>query len=163
LGHLVLRFGYIIKIKNEKKKIIIIKPKRTKFKKLQKGYLKMVEWKKSATRLYYGIYGIKLLKPCRLNIKQLEATRRLISRHLTKYEFLWIRSATDIPVTSKPNEVRMGKGKGNIDYWVARFKAGHVLFELTSMLPKKAYSLLIAAAKKLPVPCVFITNKKNIL
>jgi large subunit ribosomal protein L16 len=147
----------------KKKKKNILKPVRTKFKKLQKGCLKIIEWKKSATMLYYGVYGIKLLKPCRLNIKQLEAARRLISRHLTKYEFLWIRATTDIPVTAKPNEIRMGKGKGNVDYWVARFKAGHVLFELTSMLPKKAYSILIAAAKKLPVPCIFITYKKNSL
>ena len=146
----------------KRKKKMIIKPIRTKFKKLQKGFLKMMELKKSATLLYYGVYGIKLLKPCRLNIKQLEAARRLISRNLSKYEFLWIRGTTDIPVTAKPNEIRMGKGKGNIAYWVARFKSGHVLFELTSMLPKKAYTLLIAAAKKLPVPCVFITYRKNI-
>lgn len=146
----------------KRKKKTVLKPKRTKFKKLQKGYLKITEWKKSATKLYYGAYGLKLLKPCRLDTKQLEAARRLISRHLTKYEYLWIRATTDIPVSAKPNEVRMGKGKGNIDYWVARLKAGHILFELTSMLPKKAYSLLITAAKKLPVPCAFIHYKKNI-
>ena len=143
----------------KKKKKAITQPKRTKFKKLQKGHLKETEWKKSSTQLYYGVYGLKLLKPCRLDMKQLEAARRLISKHLTKYEYLWIRATTDIPVTAKPNEVRMGKGKGNIDYWVARLKAGHVLFELTAMLPKKAYSLLITAAKKLSVPCVFITYK----
>ena len=140
----------------KKKKKIISSPARTKFKKLQKGRIECVEWKKTSTNLYYGIYGIKALKSCRIDCKQLEAARRIISRDLRKYEFLWIRVIPDISVTSKPKEVRMGKGKGSVDHWIARVKSGQTLFELTHMLPQRAYTLLMLAAKKLPTPCVFI-------
>jgi large subunit ribosomal protein L16 len=91
-------------------------PKKTKFTKLQKGCLQPIERKKSATSLYYGIYGLKVLMNTRLNNIQLEAARRQISRGLKKREFLWIRVIPDIPVTKKPNEVRMGKGKGNVEH-----------------------------------------------
>jgi large subunit ribosomal protein L16 len=144
-----------------KKKNSITRPHKTKFKKVHKGKISFIEWKKTATNLYYGLYGLKVLKSCRIDIRQLEAARRLISRPLRKYEFLWIRVTPDIPVTAKPNEVRMGKGKGAVDYWIARIKAGQTLFELTCMLPKKAYIILMSAAKKLPVPCVFISSKKK--
>ena len=146
----------------KKKKQKILLPKTTKFKKLQKGNLQSIERKKTTVNLYYGIYGLKVLKYSRLNSTQLEAARRQISRHLKKYEFLWIRIIPDIPVTKKPNEVRMGKGKGVVDHWVARVKAGQIVFELTSMLPKKAHTILLAAAKKLAVPCAIILNKKRL-
>ena len=100
----------------KKKKQNVILPKKTKFPKLQKGYLQPIERKKSATGLYYGIYGLKVLMNTRLNNIQLEAARRQISRGLKKREFLWIRVIPDIPVTKKPNEVRMGKGKGNVEH-----------------------------------------------
>jgi large subunit ribosomal protein L16 len=146
-------------MKKKKKSIRI--PTRTKFKKLQKGRLQSTERKKTATSLYYGLYGIKILKYSRIDSKQLEAARRLISRDLRKHELLWIRVLPDIPVTAKPNEIRMGKGKGAVKYWVARLKSGQTLFELSCMLPKKAYKLLMSAAKKLPVPCAFVFNRKK--
>jgi large subunit ribosomal protein L16 len=145
----------------KRKKSNVIKSISTKFKKLQKGHLQVTEWKRTATTLYYGVYGLKVLKPCRINSKQLEAARRLISRSLRKHEFLWIRVVPDIPITSKPNEVRMGKGKGSVDYWAARLKSGQTIFELTCMLSKKAYVILMSAAKKLPVPCAFIFSQKK--
>ena len=98
----------------------------------------------------------------RLNHIQLEAARRQVSRGLKKQELLWIRVVPDIPVTKKPNEVRMGKGKGSFDHWVARVKTGQIIFELTSLLPKKAHLLLKAAAKKLPVPCAIVWQLKRI-
>jgi len=146
----------------KKKKQSIILPKLTKFKKLQKGRLKPIERKKTTTNLYYGVYGLKVLKSSRIPSKQLEAARRQISRALRKHEFLWIRVIPDIPITKKPNEIRMGKGKGAVDHWVARVKAGQTIFELTCMLPKKAYLLLLSAAKKLAVPCVFISHQSKL-
>ena len=147
----------------KKKKQHIIVPKKTKFKKLQKGCLQFFEKKKSNTQTYYGLYGLKVLKNSRLNSIQLEAARRQISRGLRKQEFLWIRIVPDIPVTKKPNEVRMGKGKGSFHHWVARVKTGQIIFELTSLLPKKAHLLLIAAAKKLPIPCAIIWHSQRII
>ena len=122
---------------HKKKKQNIIIPKKTKFSKLQKGFLQPIERKKSTTHLYYGLYGLKVLMHSRLNSTQLEAARRQISRGLRKREFLWIRVIPDIPITKKPNEVRMGKGKGARDHWVARVKTGQIIFELTYMLSKK--------------------------
>ena len=143
------------------KKIISL-PQKTKFKKQQKGHLKKIERKKSATYLYYGIFGLKVLKHSRLNRKQLEATRKQISRYLRKQEKLWIRSLPDIPVSNKPKEIRMGKGKGAVEYWIIRVKAGQTLFELSSMNQNKAKMLLLNAAKKLAIPCAFISQTKKI-
>jgi len=147
----------------KKKKRNIILPKKTKFKKLQKGHLQTIERKRTTTQLYYGIYGLKVLQHSRLNSTQLEAARRQISRGLRKHEFLWIRVIPDIPVTKKPNEIRMGKGKGVVDHWVGKVKAGQIIFELTCMLPKKAQTLLLSAAKKLAVPCTVILHKEKII
>jgi len=91
-------------------------PKKTKFKKYRKGRIKNNETKKTAYTLYYGFYGLKILKNSRLNAKQLEATRRMISKYIRKKEHLWIRVWPDIPVTAKPKEIRMGKGKGAVSY-----------------------------------------------
>ena len=143
------------------KKIISL-PQKTKFKKQQKGHLTSVERKKSATALYYGIFGLKVLQQSRLTRKQLEATRKQISRNLRKQEKLWIRTLPDIPVTNKPKEIRMGKGKGAVESWIIRVKAGQTLFELSTMGLKKAKIILLAAAKKLAVPCAFISQIKKI-
>jgi len=153
----------ILKKKTKKNKVFFY-PKKTKFKKLQKGnlHLQSLKRKPTSTRVYYGLYGLKILKGGRLQSKQLEAARRQISRQLRRHEFLWIRIVTDIPVTKKPNEIRMGKGKGSVDHWITRAKAGQTLFELTCMLPKKAQLLLLSAAKKLSVPCAIIEHSKKI-
>ena len=147
---------------NKKKKKYLLLPKKTKFKKLHKGHLSSIERKGTATRLHYGLYGLKILKASRLESTQLEAARRQISRALGRHEFLWIRVIPDIPVTKKPQEIRMGKGKGAVDYWVARVRAGQTIFELTYMSSKKAYSLLLSAAKKLAVPCAIISQLRKI-
>ena len=148
--------------KKNKKKQSVVLPKKTRFKKLQKGSLKHVERKPTTTQVYYGLYGLKILKASRLDSRQLEAARRQISRQLKKYEFLWIRVIPDIPVTKKPSEIRMGKGKGSINHWVSRAKAGQTIFELTCMLPQKAQTLLLSAAKKLSVPCAITEHIKKL-
>lgn len=147
-------------IKKKKKSLVL--PKKIKFKKLQKGYLQGVERKITTTHNYYGLYGLKILKSERLESRQLEAARRQISRQLKRHEFLWIRVVPDIPITKKPNEIRMGKGKGNFNHWVTRAKAGQVVFEVTCLIPKKAQNLLMAAAKKLSIPCAVIRHSKKI-
>lgn len=131
-------------------------PKKLKFKKFRKGRIKNKETKKTAYTLYYGFYGLKILKNARLNAQQLEATRRMISRHIRKKEHLWIRVWPDIPVTAKPKEIRMGKGKGPVDYWVTRLKAGKILFEWGRMPLIKAKMIFYSVAKKLPTPSVLI-------
>ena len=148
-------------MKKKKNKNILL-PKRTKFKRVKKGHLSSIERKLTATRLHYGTYGLKVLKASRLDSTQIEAARRQISRALGKYEFLWIRVIPDIPVTKKPQEIRMGKGKGAVDHWVTKVKAGQTIFELTQMLPQKAQIILLSAAKKLAVPCAIIFNLQKI-
>ena len=148
-------------MKRKKKQSIII-PKKTKFKKLQKGHLQPIERKNTTAHIYYGLYGLKILKYNRLDSIQLEAARRQISRELKKHEFLWIRVIPDISVTKKPNEIRMGKGKGTPDHWIIRAKAGQIIFELTCILPKKAQTLLLLAAKKLSVPCAVVLHLKKL-
>ena len=142
----------------KKKKKYLLLPKKTKFKKLKKGHLSSIARKLTTTSLYYGIYGLKVLKANRLESAQLEAIRRQISRALGKQEYLWIRVMSDIPVTKKPQEIRMGKGKGAVNHWVTKVKAGQTIFELTYMLPKKAYAILLSAAKKLGIPCAIFSH-----
>jgi large subunit ribosomal protein L16 len=148
-------------IKSKKKKVKNI-PKNSKFKRLHKGFISSIEYKKSIINLYYGVFGLKVLKRCRLSIKQLNAAKQKIIKAIKKKEKLWIRGFTDIPVTKKPNEMRMGKGKGSVEYWILRVKAGCSLFELSNMSKKRAFMLLSDAAKKLPSPTVFIYHKSKL-
>jgi len=147
----------------KKKRQLTNSSQNSKFKKVQKGHLQPIERKKTTTNLYYGVYGLKVLQSNRLQSSQLEAAQRQIVRNLRKHEFLWVRVTPDISVTKKPNEIRMGKGKGAVDHWVARVKAGQTIFELTSMWPTKAHYLFLAAAKKLAVPCVIISHHKKLI
>jgi large subunit ribosomal protein L16 len=133
-------------------------PNKTKFKRLQKGIIKPIEFKKTSTNIYFGYFGLKALKNGRITAKQLEAARRMISKHIRKKEKLWIRNLPDIPVTAKPNEIRMGKGKGAVSYWVTRIKAGQILFELSRMSVQKAILILKSASKKLPIPTIFTSR-----
>lgn len=140
----------------------ILPPKLTKFKKQHKGVLTPIEWTPSASRVTFGIYGIQMLKSLRMNLKQLETIRRQISKHLSKNETFWFRVIPDIPVSKKPNEIRMGKGKGAIAFWALRVKAGQTLVEFSFISTKKAKIIFLAVAKKLPIPCVLLKNTKKI-
>ena len=127
----------------------MLQPKRTKFRKMHKGRIHGLA--KGGTQLNFGSYGLKAVTPERVTARQIEAARRAITRHLRRSGRVWIRIFPDVPVSSKPAEVRMGKGKGSPEYWVARVKPGRIMFEIDGVpwdLAKEAFTL---AAAKLPL------------
>ena len=127
----------------------MLSPKRTKFRKAHKGRIHGLA--KGGTQLNFGSYGLKAVTPERVTARQIEAARRAITRHLRRAGPVWIRIVPDVPVSSKPAEVRMGKGKGSPEFWVARVKPGRIMFEIDGVpwnLAKEAFTL---AAAKLPL------------
>ncbi len=139
------------------------KPRRVKYKRLHKGRIYPISYQTKTTSLTFGYYGLKVLKDARLSSKQLEASRRLISRNMRKKEKFWIRCIPNISLTTKPLGIRMGKGKGLVDDksgWVYRLQAGKILFEIGFMSNVRARKLLLSAAKKLPVPSMIISRLK---
>ena len=127
----------------------MLSPKRTKFRKAHKGRIRGLA--KGGTQLNFGSYGLKAVSPERVTARQIEAARRAITRHLRRTGRVWIRIFPDVPVSSKPAEVRMGKGKGTPEFWVARVKPGRVMFEIDGVswdLAREAFAL---AAAKLPL------------
>ena len=127
----------------------MLSPKRTKFRKAHKGRIHGLA--KGGTQLNFGSYGLKAVTPERVTGRQIEAARRAITRHLRRAGRVWIRIFPDVPVSSKPAEVRMGKGKGSPEFWVARVKPGRIMFEIDGVpwnLAKEAFTL---AAAKLPL------------
>ena len=127
----------------------MLSPKRTKFRKAHKGRIHGLA--KGGTQLNFGSYGLKAVTPERVTARQIEAARRAITRHLRRAGRVWIRIFPDEPVSSKPAEVRMGKGKGSPEFWVARVKPGRIMFEIDGVpwnLAKEAFTL---AAAKLPL------------
>jgi large subunit ribosomal protein L16 len=124
-------------------------PKKTKYKKYHKG--KINQKTNSLVTLNFGDFGIKALESGRITGKQLESVRVNIKRKLRKYDQIWINVFPDIPLTSKPLEVRMGKGKGNVDYWVSKISPGNILFEVTALNKKLVLECLKSAANKLPL------------
>ena len=129
-------------------------PKKTKYKKQFKG--KLTGKTTKGQKIIYGKYAIKTLKETRLTSKQIEATRRIIIRKMKKLGFLWIRVFPDIPVTTKPTENRMGKGKGAVSFWIAKVKKGQILYEISGISVEKAKKVLNAASNKLAVQTKFI-------
>ena len=127
----------------------MLSPKRTKFRKAHKGRIHGLA--KGGTQLNFGSYGLKAVTPERVTARQIESARRAITRHLRRAGRVWIRIFPDVPVSSKPAEVRMGKGKGSPEFWVARVKPGRIMFEIDGVpwnLAKEAFTL---AAAKLPL------------
>ncbi len=133
-------------------------PARSKFRRQVKGNFKFVSTSLTNTSLQYGWYGLQSLGSGRLDGKQLEATRRMVSRHMRKKEKLWIRCFPDVPVTSKPVNIRMGKGKGAVDHWIHKLSVGKIIMEIGYMPATKAKAVLMAASKKLGVPCGFVSR-----
>lgn len=129
-------------------------PKKTKYKKQFKG--KLIGKTKKGNKIIYGRYAIKVLEATRLTSRQIEATRRIIIRKMKRLGFLWIRIYPDIPITVKPTENRMGKGKGAVSFWVARVKKGQVLYEISGISLENAKKILKAGSNKLPVKTKFI-------
>ena len=135
----------------------MLQPVRTKFRKQFKGRIHGLA--KGGTDLNFGSYGIKALEPERITARQIEAARRAITRHMKRAGKLWIRVFPDVPVSKKPTEVRMGKGKGTPELWVARVKPGRVLFELEGVSLDVAKEACALGASKLPIVTKFITRQ----
>jgi large subunit ribosomal protein L16 len=134
----------------------MMSPKRTKYRKAHKGRIKGNS--KGATTLTFGSFGLKAMAPERVTARQIEAARRAITRHLKRAGRLWIRVFPDVPVSSKPAEVRMGSGKGAPEFWVARVKPGRIMFEVDGVprdLAERAFEL---ASAKLPIKTRFVAR-----
>lgn len=127
----------------------MLQPKRTKFRKAHKGRIKGMA--KGGTSLNFGSYGLKSLDAERVTARQIEATRRAITRHMKRAGRVWIRIFPDVPVTKKPTEVRMGKGKGSVEFWAAKVKPGRIMFEIDGVSDEVAREALRLGAAKLPV------------
>jgi large subunit ribosomal protein L16 len=130
----------------------MFQPKKTKYKKYHKGKFPLK--KNSSIQLKFGFFGLKCLESCRLTSSQIEAFRQNINRKLKKKGKIWINVFPDLPVTSKPSEVRMGKGKGSIDYWVTKISSGRILFEVSGIYGLNEQILinnLKSASQKLPI------------
>jgi len=134
----------------------MLAPKRTKFRKAHKGRIKGNA--KGATTLNFGSYGLKALSPGRVTARQIEASRRAITRHMRRSGRVWIRIFPDVPVSQKPAEVRQGKGKGTPEYWAARVKPGRIMFEIDGVAQDVAKVALELAAAKLPVQTKVVTR-----
>ncbi|MCY6380859.1 50S ribosomal protein L16 [Hoeflea prorocentri] len=132
----------------------MLQPKRTKFRKQHKGRIKGVA--KGGSSLNFGSYGLKAQEPDRVNARQIEAARRAITRHMKRAGRVWIRIFPDVPVTSKPTEVRMGKGKGSVDYWACKVKPGRIMFEIDGVSEEIAREALRLGAAKLSVKTRFV-------
>ncbi|MEL7274618.1 MAG: 50S ribosomal protein L16 [Pseudomonadota bacterium] len=132
----------------------MLQPKRTKFRKAHKGRIHGNA--KGGTQLTFGQYGLKALEPDRVNARQIEAARRAITRHMKRAGRVWIRIFPDLPISSKPTEVRMGKGKGSPEYWAARVAPGRVMFEIDGVSEPIAREALRLGAMKLSVKTKFI-------
>lgn len=127
----------------------MLQPKRTKFRKQFKGRIHGEA--KGGFMLNFGSFGLKATEPERVTARQIEAARRAITRHMKRQGRVWIRVFPDVPVSAKPTEVRMGKGKGSIDYWAAKVKPGRIMFEIDGVAESVAREALRLGAMKLPV------------
>ncbi len=132
----------------------MMQPNRTKFRKAFKGRLHGLT--KGGAELTFGAFGMKALEPERITARQIEAARRAITRHLKRAGRVWIRIFPDKPVSSKPAEVRMGKGKGSVEFWVAPVKPGRILFEIDGVPEPLAEEAIRLGAAKLPIRTRFV-------
>lgn len=134
----------------------MMSPKRTKYRKAHKGRIHGVA--KGGFELAFGSVGLKALEPERVTARQIEAARRAITREMKRQGRLWIRVFPDVPVSKKPAEVRMGSGKGSVEFWAARVKPGRILFELDGIPKAVALSALALGAAKLPIKTKLVTR-----
>src|ERR671929_1540044 len=132
----------------------MLQPKRTKSRKAFKGRISGAA--KGGFNLDFGAFGLKAMEPDRLTARQIEAARRAITRHMKRAGRVWIRVFPDVPVSSKPTEVRMGKGKGAPEFWAARVKPGRIMFEIDGVPEETAREALRLGAAKLPIRTRFI-------
>lgn len=135
----------------------MLQPKRTKFRKQQKGRNRGLA--QSGNKVSFGEFGLKAVGRGKITARQIEAARRAMTRHVKRVGKIWIRMFPDVPVTKKPLEVRMGKGKGNVEYWVCNIQPGKVLYEMEGVDEETAREAFRLAAAKLPVKTVFVTRQ----
>ena len=124
-------------------------PKKTKYRKTFKGKLKGITSR--GDKIVYGKFALKTVEEYRLTSKQLESSRRAIVKKMKRMGFLWTRIFPDTPVTSKPIEVRMGKGKGAVSFWVSKIKKGQIIFEISGLSQEMSYVVLKTGSEKLPI------------
>jgi large subunit ribosomal protein L16 len=134
----------------------MLSPKRTKYRKAFKGRIHGMA--KAGTQVNFGAYGLKAVTPARITARQIESARRAITRHMKRLGRLWIRVFPDVPVSVKPQEVRMGSGKGSVEYWMCRVRPGLVLFELDGVSSEVAKEAFALASEKLPLETRFVTR-----
>jgi large subunit ribosomal protein L16 len=134
----------------------MLQPKRTKFRKQFKGRIKGAA--KGGTELNFGAFGLKAMEPERVTARQIEAARRAMTRHMKRAGRVWIRIFPDVPVTKKPTEVRMGSGKGGVEFWAARVKPGRIMFEIDGVSREVAEEAMRLGAAKLPIKTRFVAR-----
>ena len=134
----------------------MLSPKKTKYRKQHKGRIRGNA--KGGYTLNFGEYGLKAMEAERITARQIEASRRAISRYVKRVGRLWIRVFPDVPVTRKPAEVRMGSGKGSVEFWAARVKPGRILFEIEGVSEEVAREALERASAKLPIKTKFVAR-----
>ena len=134
----------------------MLSPKKTKYRKQFKGRIHGTS--KGNTQLNFGSYGLKAVEPERITARQIEACRRAITREMKRQGRVWIRIFPDVPVSDKPAEVRMGKGKGAVEYWAARVAPGRIMFEIDGVSDEIARSALALGAAKLPIKTRVVTR-----
>lgn len=139
---------------------MLLSPKKRIYQKSHKGSIGGIN---CTTQLNFGKYALVAEQSGRITSRQIEAARKTINRRIKKIGKLWIRIFPDLPVSSKPNEVRMGKGKGSVDYWVCKVKAGRVLFELSDVAIDIARTSLLMGSNKLPVTTKFIIGSTSVI
>ena len=136
----------------------MLMPKRVKYRKQMRGRMRGKATR--GTEIAFGEYGLQALEPAWITARQLEAARRAIVRHVRRRGKYWIRVFPDKPVTAKPAETRMGKGKGSVDHWVAVVKPGRIVFELGGVSEEMAREAMRLAAHKLPIKCQFVKRQE---
>jgi len=134
----------------------MLQPKRTKFRKVHKGRNRGLA--QSGSKVSFGTFGLKAVARGRMTARQIEAARRAMTRHVKRQGKIWIRVFPDKPITKKPLEVRMGKGKGNVEYWVAQIQPGRVLYEMDGVSEELAREAFELAARKLPFKTTFVSR-----
>lgn len=134
----------------------MLRPRKVKYNKTRKIRIKGMEHRQ--TKVVFGSYGLKTLEGGKISSRQIEAVRRVIVRKLKRTGRVWIRVFPNVPITAKPNEVRMGRGKGSVDSWVAVVKPGTVIYEIGSTKENLAQKALMSGAKKLSMKCAFVTR-----
>ena len=134
----------------------MLQPKRTKFRKVHTGRNRGLA--QTGNKVSFGTFGLKAVERGRMTARQIEAARRAMTRHVKRQGKIWIRVFPDKPITQKPLEVRMGKGKGNVEYWVCQIQPGRVLYEMDGVPEELAREAFRLAASKLPFKTIFVSR-----